>query len=227
MTQPIEREAIYRRRRFPREVIEGCVRWYLTCRLSYRDLVTLMAEWGVRVSHTTIMRWVFRYVPEYERRWNRRANPGGSSWRVDETYIRTRPAGYLYRAVDKQGRTVESLFQTQRGIAAAMAFLRKAVASSAPRWPRKITLHGHKQSHRALRRLRREDRRWIYVLVRNFQYLNNIVEQDHRAIKSRCRPMLGFKSYRTAAVTLAGIELEIPFKSAPDQPSMNADTGDV
>ena len=59
----------------------------------------------------------------------------------------------------------------------------------------------------ALRRLRREDRRWIYVLVRNCQYLNNIVEQDHRAIKRRCPPMLGFKSYRTAAVTLAGIEL--------------------
>lgn len=73
MTQPIDREAIYRRRRFPREVIEGCVRWYLTYRLSYRDLLSLMAEWGVHLSHTTIMRWVFRYVPEYERRWNRRA----------------------------------------------------------------------------------------------------------------------------------------------------------
>ena len=123
MTQPIERDAIYRRRRFPREVIEGCVRWYLTYRLSYRDLVTLMAEWDVHVSHTTIMRWVFRYVPEYERRWNRRAKPVGSSWRMDETYIQTRPTtGYLYRAVDKQGKTVESLFQTSRGIAAAMAF---------------------------------------------------------------------------------------------------------
>jgi transposase-like protein len=87
-----------------------------------------------------------------------------------------------------------------------MALFRKAVASSAPRWPRKITLDGHKQSHWALRRLRREDRRWVDVLVRNCQYLNNIVEQDHRAIKSRCRPMLGFKSYRTAAIALAGIE---------------------
>ena len=115
MTQPIERDAIYRYWRFPREVIEGCVRWYLTYRLSYRDLVALMAEWGVNVSHTTIMRWVLRYVPEYERRWNRRAKPVGSSWRVDETYIQTRPRmGHLYRAVDKQGKTVESLLQTQR-----------------------------------------------------------------------------------------------------------------
>jgi transposase-like protein len=147
-------------------------------------------------------------VREYEKRWNRRAKPVGSSWRVDETYIRTQPkTGYLYRAVDKQGRTVESLFQTERGIAAAMAFFRKAVVSRAPRWPRRITLDGNKQSHWGLRRLRREDRRWKYVLVRNSQYLNNLVEQDHRAIKGRCRPMLGFKSYRTAAVTLAGIEL--------------------
>ena len=88
-----------------------------------------------------------------------------------------------------------------------MAFFRKAVVTCAPRWPRKITLDGHQQTHWGLRRLRREDRRWKYVLVRNSQYLDNIVEQDHRAIKGRCRPMLGFKSYRTAAVTLAGIEL--------------------
>lgn len=91
MTQPIERDAIYRRRRFPRDVIETRVRWYLTYRLSYRDLVSLMAEREVHVTHTTIMRWVFRFVPEYERRWNRRARQVGSSWRVDETYIRTRP----------------------------------------------------------------------------------------------------------------------------------------
>jgi transposase-like protein len=114
VTQAIERDAIYRRRRFPREVIEGCVRWYLTYRLSYRDLVALMAEWGVHVSHTTIMLWVYRYVPEYERRWTRRAKPVGTSWRVDETYIRTPPkTGYLYRAVDKEGKTVDSLFKVQ------------------------------------------------------------------------------------------------------------------
>ena len=119
--------------------------------------------------------------------------------------MRTRPkTGDLYRAVDKQGKAAESLFQTSRGIAVAMAFFRKGVTSSAPRWPRKITRDRHKQSHWALRRLHREDRRWIYVFVRNCQCLNNIAEQDHRAIKRRRRPMLSFKSYRTAAVTLAG-----------------------
>jgi transposase-like protein len=86
------------------------------------------------VSHTAIMRWVFRCVPEYERRWkNRRAKPMGSPWRVDQTYIQTRPrAGDLCRAVAMHGKTVASPFQTRRGIVAAMAFFRKAVASSAP-----------------------------------------------------------------------------------------------
>jgi transposase-like protein len=114
--------------------------------------------------------------------------------------------GYLYRAVDRDGKTVDSLFQIGRGIAAAMAFFRKALASCAPRWPRKITLHGHRPSHSGLRRLRR-DYRWKYVLVRRSCYLNNVVEQDHRAIKGRCQSMLGFRSYRTAALTLAGLEL--------------------
>jgi len=72
--------------------------------------VALMAERDVHLTHTTIMRWVFRFVPEYEKRWNRRAKPVGSSWRVDETFIHTRPKmGYLYRAVDKDGKTVDSL----------------------------------------------------------------------------------------------------------------------
>jgi len=109
----------------------------------------------------------FRYVPGYEKRWNRRAKPVGSSWRVDETFIHVRPKmGYLYRAVDKDGRTVDWLFQIGRGIAAAMAFFRKALASCAFRWPRKITLDGHRPSHSGLRRLRLEDYRWKYVLVR-------------------------------------------------------------
>jgi len=62
------RDPIYRQRRFPAEIIETCVRWYITYRLSYRDLVGMMAERGIAVSHTTIMRWVLRYVPEYEAR---------------------------------------------------------------------------------------------------------------------------------------------------------------
>src|SRR5271165_243642 len=84
MTKPITRDPIYRRRVFDAEVIELCVRWYITYRLSYRDLVAMMAERGVTVAHSTILRWVIRYVPEFEKRWSRDARRIGSSWRVDE-----------------------------------------------------------------------------------------------------------------------------------------------
>jgi DNA anti-recombination protein RmuC len=83
MTRPIVRDPIYRRRRFDAEIIELCVRWYITYRLSYRDLVAMMAERGIVVSHTTIYRWVIRYVPEFEKRWNRFARPVNTSWRFE------------------------------------------------------------------------------------------------------------------------------------------------
>ena len=87
MTRPAVRDAMYRGRVFDAEIIELCVRWYITYRLSYRDLVAMMAERGVEVSHTTILRWVQRYVAEFEKRWNRYARPVNGSWRCDETYI--------------------------------------------------------------------------------------------------------------------------------------------
>src|SRR5688572_18381206 len=83
MTRAITRDSIYRRRRFSSETIENCVRWYITYRLSYRDLVAMMAERGITVSHTTVMRWVMRYVPEFERRWSRYASRVNPSWRMD------------------------------------------------------------------------------------------------------------------------------------------------
>src|ERR1700692_3736987 len=129
MTKPIARDPIYRRRRFDAEIIELCGRWYITYGLSYRDLVAMMAERGIDVSHTTIHRWVIRYVPEFEKRWNRFARPGNTSWRVDETYIKIRGTfSYLYRAVDKHGKTVDFLLRPDRGIAAAQAFFRKALS---------------------------------------------------------------------------------------------------
>ena len=113
----------YRNRRFKSEIIELCVRWYLTYRLSYRDLVEMMAERGVTISHSTILRWVQRYVPEFERRWGRFARRVHSSWRMDETAVSVRGgAHYLYRAVDKHGKTVDSLLCADRSESAARAF---------------------------------------------------------------------------------------------------------
>lgn len=208
MTRAIVRDPIYRRRRFQSESIELCVRWYLTYRLSYRDLVEMMAERGIIISHSTILRWVQRYVPEFEKRWGRYARRVHSSWRMDETAVSVRGgAHYLYRAVDKYGKTVESLLCVDRSESAARAFFNKALKTHQPRRPRKVNLDGNAASHRALRLLRQENPEWRSVVVRSRRYLNNIVEQDHRAIKRRCEPMLALKSFRTAAVTLAGVEL--------------------
>ena len=127
---------------------------------------------------------------------------------MDETSVSVRGgAHYLYRAVDKYGKTVDSLLCVDRSESAARAFFSKALETHHPQRPRKVNLDGNAASHRALRLLRQENPELRSVVVRSNRYLNNIVEQDHRAIKRRCAPMLALKSFRTAAVTLAGVEL--------------------
>lgn len=203
MTKPLERDPIYLKRHFDAEIIVLCVRWYITYKLSYRDLAAMMAERAVVVSHTTIMRWVIRYAPEFEKRWSRFSRSVGCSWRVDETYIAIKGNWhYLYRAVDKHGRTVDFLLRPDRGIAAAQAFFRKALASHSAHPPLKITLDGHWHSHRALRLLRREHASWRRVRVRSSKYLtiswNKIIARSSKgadpcAASSRS-PMLQSRS---------------------------------
>jgi transposase-like protein len=142
MPRAMPRDPIYRRRRNSPEIIELCVRWYLTYRLSYRDLAAMMAERGVAVSHTTILRWVLRYVPEYERRWARFAQPINSSWRMDETAVSVRGGRhYLYRAVDRYGKSVYSLLCRDRSLESAQAFFREQSPPKAlPGRPRSISM---------------------------------------------------------------------------------------
>jgi transposase-like protein len=121
-------DELFEGRHFDREIIVLCVRWYLRFKLSFRDLVEMMSERNLSMAHTIIRRWVHCYAPEFERRWNRFARPVGSSWRVDETYAKIRGQRmYLYRAVDRTGKTVDFRLSTRRNIAAAKAFFRKAV----------------------------------------------------------------------------------------------------
>ena len=92
--------ALFKGRHFDQEIIILCVRWSITYKLSYRDLANMMAERGIEVAHTAILRWVQRYIPAFEKRWCRYARPLGRSWRIDETYIKVKGQwAYLYRAV--------------------------------------------------------------------------------------------------------------------------------
>jgi transposase-like protein len=197
---------LFRGRHFDRTIIILCVRWYLTYKLSYRDLVEMMAERGVDISPTTILRWVQCYVPEFEKRWQRYARPAGTSWRVDETYIRVRGRWtYLYRAVDRQGLTVDFLLSQHRDIAAAKRFFTRAIEHHCT--PETITLDGYPATHAAVAELKKSGVLRLQTKVRKSKYLNNLIEQDHRRVKQRLYPMLGSKKFRNAAVTISGIEL--------------------
>jgi transposase-like protein len=200
-------EELFAGRHFDREVIILCVRWYLRYKLSFRDLVEMMAERGVHVAHTTILRWVQHYAPEFIKRWNRFGKCSGRSWRVDETYIRVRGEWtYLYRAVDKAGQTIDFRLSRRRDVEAAKAFFHKAIRHEG-RPPQTITLDGYAASHRAVREMKNDGLLPGRTRLRSSKYLNNLIEQDHRGIKSRTGPMLGFKSFSSAAITIAGVEL--------------------
>ncbi len=186
------------------------VRWYLRFKLSYRDLAEIAGELGIVVAPSTILRWVVRYAVEFEQRWRPFERPIDGSWRADETYINVRGQWmFLYRAVDSRGRTIESYLSRKRDRAAAQAFFRRALKHHGQ--PRTITLDGFEPTHSALRRMGMRNEfnyRWENaVKIRTSQYLNNIVEQDHRRVKSRVGAMLGFKRFYNASRVLIGIEL--------------------
>jgi transposase-like protein len=112
---------------------------------------------------------------------------------------------YLYREVDQRGQTVDFLLSKNRDQAAAVRFFKIAIGSHEV--PEKITLDGSHASHQAVTELKAEGVLPAQTLVRTNKYLNNLIEQDHRKVKQRCYPMLGFKTFGNAQVTLSGIEL--------------------
>jgi len=189
---------------FEKEIILWGIRWYVAYPLSYRQLEEMMRERGVAVDHATLNRWVIKYAPEIEKQFRLRKRPVGKSWRMDETYIRVKGEWkYLYRAVDKDGQTIDFLLTPHRDKAAAAAFLHKAIRAHG--LPEKITIDQSGSNTAAITQYNRTHT--TTIAIRQSKYLNNIVEQDHRAVKRMVKPMLGFKSFWAARCTIAGIEV--------------------
>ena len=194
--------------RFPAEVILWAVRWYLQFGISYRGLERLLADRGVAVDHVSLYRWVQRFAPALEKRTRRHLRPCRGPWHVDETYVRVGGGWrYLYRAVDRAGQTVDFLLCARRDKRAAKRFFRQALARGNTRHPRTLVTDRLKSYPGALRELKRAGELWRFTRHRRGRWLNNRVERDHRRIKRRTRPMLGFKGFRTARRTLAGVEV--------------------
>jgi putative transposase len=189
---------------FEKDIILWGVRWYVAYPLSYRQLEEMMQERGVVVDHSTLNRWVIKYAPEVEKQFRRRQQPVGKSWRMDDTDVRGKGQWkYLYRAVDKEGHTIDFLLTPNRDRDAAEAFLRKAIRTQG--LPEKITIDKSGANTKAIERYNRDHH--TAILMRHSKYLNNFIEQDPRAIKRVVRPMLGFKSFWAARCTIAGIEV--------------------
>jgi putative transposase len=173
----------------------------------------MMAERGISVDHATIHRWTVHYAPLLLKEFNMRKRPVTGKWHIDETYIKVRGQWqYLYRAIDSNGDTVEFWFSEKRDLTAAKRFLRKALKRHGR--PERIVIDGSQTNREAVLscdtadRLQDRARRDLKpIRIRQSAYLNNRIEQDHRAIKRRVRPMLGFKSFNSARVILGGIEM--------------------
>ena len=179
----------------------------MKCRfsLSYRDLEEMANIRGASIDHATMQRWIIRFVPLIDARVRKYKKPTGSSWRMDETYIKVNGRWvYLYRAVDSLGSTIEFLLRNYRDAVAAKAFFRKAFKNNG--LPRKVNIDKSGSNTAALIAENKGLPQNKQIEIRQNKYLNNLIEQDHRFIKKRTKPMLGFKSFASAKITIAGIE---------------------
>ena len=194
---------------YPKDVILYAVFFYVRYAVSYRDLEEIMAERGVEVDLATLNRWVVKFSPLIACEAQRRKSATSNSWRMDETYIKIKGKWvYYYRAVDKNGKTLDFMLSEHRDAKAARRFFKQAINTNDV--PDKVVIDKSGANLAGLR--------WTNVMLKfvngsklikilQVKYLNNIVEQDHRFIKKLTRPMMDFKSFRSASATLQGIEV--------------------
>ena len=166
-----------------------------------------MRERGLDVDHSTVFRWGQRYAPEINKRIRQHLKMSGTSYRVDETYIKVgKTCEYLYRAVDKEGQTIEFMLSAKRDVSAAKRFFKKLMRAEHRRLPFSISVDKNAAYPEAFSasqegRIVPQD-----CKLRRVKYLNNVIEQDHRFIKKKVRASQCFKRFHTAERTLEGIE---------------------
>lgn len=186
----------------PTDVVMLVVRWYLSYKLSLRDLSEMFLDRGFEFSHEAIRTWILRFTPLLvEELRKRRRGKAGVSWYVDETYIKVKGKWtYLYRAIDRDGQLVDTMLSKTRDMAAAKRFFGSAVKVTGTK-PERVTTDHHSSYPRAI-----SSTLGKRITHRTNQYLNNFTEQSHRPVKQRYYSMLGFGSFSSAAIVCRGID---------------------
>ena len=171
---------VLKRLHYPLDVILLCVRWYVAYPLSLRHLEQMMAERGIDVDHSTVHRWAIKVLPVLEKAFRRHKRAVGRSWRIDETYIKVRGQWkYLYRAVDKEGSTVDFLLRAHRNKAAAQRYFEKSIAQNG--LPATVTIDGSGANLAAIKRRTRpmlgfKDFRCARILLGGIEVMHMIVK---------------------------------------------------
>lgn len=193
---------------YPKSVIMHAVFFYVRYAVSYRDPEEILAERGISVDRTTLNRRVVKFAPQIAARAQNRKRPAAKSWRMDEIYIKVKGRwAYLYRAVDRDGQTLDFTLSELRDLAAARRFVRRAIETNGV--PGRVVIDNSGANLAGLQAVNTAlnfSGSGQLIEIRQVKYLNNILAQDHRFVKQISHPMTGFKAFQAAEATLAGIE---------------------
>ena len=201
----LRKKSIFSGYRFPKEVIMDAVYHKLRYSLSYREIEEILFNKGIEVDHSTIQRWVEKFSSVLDMVFKKNKKPLTSSWYLDETYIKVNGKWlFYYRVIDRNNQTVDYMLSIRRNKKAVKRFLTKCFKDKTI--PNMITIDKSGSNTYALKDYNKKNKKNT-VSIRAVKYKNNRIEQDHRFIKKRINPMLGFKSIRSADHTLKGIEV--------------------
>ncbi|KAA0766305.1 IS6 family transposase [Bacillus sp. SH5-2] len=194
----------FKGKQFKKDIILVVVGYYCRFSLSYRDVSEILKERGVSIHPTTIMRWVHEYGNLIYQIWKKKNKSARLSWHLDETYIKVkREWRYLYRAIDKDGYTLDIQLRKKRDNKAAYAFMKRLVTTCGE--PTVLTTDKAPALLCVFKKLK-ENGFYNHTKHCTIKHLNNLIEQGHRHVKRRFVKSSGFQNLRHASRTLKGVE---------------------